>query len=113
MVYILIIPFFISCNKDQNNDEPTGVYISSAVASPTSSEQVTIKNNTASTVNIGGWMIGDKNNSTAYTIPSNTSINHGQTKTFNASTMGFQINDSNEIIYLWDSSGNLQDTWSN
>lgn len=103
-----------SCKKDdKKNNEPSSVYIYSAVASPTSSESVTIKNNSGATVNLTAWTIGDLNNPNAYSIPSGTTIGQGNKMTFNASTMGFQINDSGETLYLKNSSGGIVDTWNN
>lgn len=106
--------FLAGCNKDENySTEPSSVYIFSATSSPTASESVTIKNNSGSSQDLSGWTIGDENNPNAYSIPSGTTLNQGATQVFNASTMGFQINDSGETIYLKNSSGGLVDTWSN
>ena len=103
-----------ACKKeDKDKNEASTVYIYSAVASPTSSESVTIKNNSGATVNLAGWTIGDSNNPNAYSIPSGTIIGQGNTMTFNASTMGFQINDSGETLYLKNNSGSTVDTWNN
>ena len=89
------------------------VRIYSVTASPTDSEQVTLKNYSSFTTDISHWTIGDKNNPTAYTIPYNTYLAPGETITFKHSTLGFGINDSGEIIYLKDTNGNTIDTWSN
>lgn len=103
-----------SCKKEEPEPtEPASVYILSAVATPTSSESVTIKNNSGAAVDLSGWTIGDLNNQNAYSIPNGTNLAHGSTSVFNASTMGFQINDSGETIYLKNSSGSVVDTWSN
>ena len=93
--------------------EPMSVYIYSVVATPTENERVTIKNNSGVSVDLNGWTIGDDNEPNAYSIPLGNVINNGSAIYFNASTMGFQINDANEIIYLKNSSGTLIDTWKN
>ena len=102
---------FVSCQKEEI--EPSSVYISSAVSTPTSSESVTLKNNSGDLVDLTGWIIGDLNNPNAYSIPNGVSISQGNTMTFNASTMGFQINDSGETLYLKNSLGVVIDTWYN
>jgi len=48
------------------------VRIYSVTATPTDSEQVTLKNYSSFTADISHWTIGDMNNPTAYTIPYNT-----------------------------------------
>tara|TARA_B100000963_G_scaffold348436_1_gene356004 strand:- start:644 stop:994 length:351 start_codon:yes stop_codon:yes gene_type:complete len=110
IIVIALITLSYSCTKEE---EPTTVYIQSAVSTPTENEKVRIKNNSGEDTNIGGWTIGDKNNPTAYNIPSNTTISQGEILIFYASTMGFQINDSGETIYLKNSSGQNVDTWYN
>lgn len=113
---VVAVLLLFGCKDDDSpasSNEPTKVYISNVVASPTENESVTIKNNSGSTKDLTGWTIGDKNDPTAYPIPSITVLTQGQTKTFPRSTLTFQINDSGEIIYLKDSAGNTVDTWSN
>lgn len=109
----------IACSSSSNDPapsksaEPTKVYILTVVASPTDQESITIKNNSGTTQDISNWKLGDKNDPNAYNIPSITSLTNGQTKTFSHTTLGFGINDSDEIIYLKNSSGTTIDTWSN
>ena len=110
--YLLgLLIVFTNCTKE--DPEPTNVYIYSVVASPTNSESVTIKNNSGYTVDVSGWIIGDLNDPNAYSIPSGNSLNQGQSFIFYASTMGFGINNSGEVLYLKNSSGQTVDTWSN
>lgn len=122
MKHILILSAFslvlinFSCKKEEaepTTNEPSSVYIYSVVATPTNSESVTIKNNSGATADLTGWTVGDSNNPNVYTIPNGTSLSQGASTTFNASAMGFQINDSGETIYLKNSSGSTIDTWSN
>lgn len=89
------------------------VYIFSVTASPTENEQVILKNNDMVTKDLSQWTIGDLNDPNAYCIPNNTILEVDQTLTFPRTTLGFQINDSNETIYLKDSTGQVVDTWSN
>ena len=110
---ILFSLFFVFTNCTKEDPEPVKVYILSVTASPTNSESVTIKNNSGNTVDVSGWIIGDLNNSNAYSIPSGNSLKQGQSFIFYASTMGFGINNSGEVIYLKNSSGQTVDTWSN
>ncbi len=100
-----------SCSKE--DPEPSALYIQSVTATPTNSENVVIKNNSGNSQDLTGWTIGDKNAPNAYTIPSGNTVANGSSMQFNASTMGFQINDSGEIIYLKNSTGSVIDTWSN
>jgi len=93
--------------------EPLNVYIYNATASPTTSEQVTLKNNSGVIKDLSNWKLGDTNSPSAYNIPSGTILNQGQTHSFPHTTLNFQINDAGETLYLHDSSGNLIDTWSN
>jgi len=72
-----------------------------------------LKNNSGSNQDLSGWIIGDLNNPNAYNIPSGNNIADGVTLVFSASTMGFQINDSGETIYLKNTNGATIDTWSN
>jgi len=92
---------------------PPDVQIYSVTASPTDAEQVTLKNYSSFTADISHWTIGDNNNPTAYTIPYNTYLGLSGTKTFLHSTLGFGIDDSDEIIYVKNTAGITIDTWSN
>lgn len=106
---LLVLALFFSCQKD----EPNTVYIRSVIATPTTSERVILKNNSGADVDLSGWIIGDKNNPNAYTVPNGNTISDGGELSFWASTMGFQINDSGETIYLKNSSGVTVDSWYN
>ncbi len=116
---IVIIMFIaaIGCSKDDDtandNDEPTQVYIYSVISTPTNEESITIKNNSGTEKDLSGWTLGDLNEPDAYSIPNNKFLSHGATTIFSRSTIGFQINDKDEIIYLKDKLGNIVDTWSN
>ncbi|MFA9389323.1 MAG: DNA/RNA non-specific endonuclease [Prolixibacteraceae bacterium] len=87
------------------------ISISNVVVSPTESESVTLINSSVNAVDIGGWIIGDKNDPNAYTIPEGTTIEGNSTLTFSHNILGFGINNSDEIIYLKDDLGNVVDTW--
>ena len=89
------------------------VRLFTVTASPTDSEQVTIKNYSSWNVDVSDWTIGDLNNSTAYGIPNNTILSLGETRQFVHTQLGFGINNSGEIIYLKNGSGQTIDTWSN
>lgn len=82
------------------------------MSTPTASESITLKNNIGSTIDIGGWLLGDKNDPNSYNIPNSTILNQDDVITF-STQLTFQINDSNEIIYLKDGNGSIIDTWSN
>ncbi len=84
----------------QHIAEPQQIYIAAVITTPTESESITLKNNSGTAADISGWTIGDKNNPTAYSIPANTILQHTQTITFSHTTLGFQINDFAEILYL-------------
>jgi hypothetical protein len=117
IVFILLL--CLACSKKKNdpvpssNYEPTTLHISSVVTTPTASESISIKNNTGHDVAIGNYTLGDLNNPTAYNIPSTVVIHQGETRTFDHTTIGFQINDSGETIYFKDTYGVNVDTWSN
>ena len=112
---LLLLSFvLLGCKKEEpSSTEPIGVYIYLVTASPTSSESVVIRNNSGSQQDLANWKIGDSNDPNAYNIPSGNLLNQGTSVTFNASNMGFQINDSGETIYLKDPSGIVIDTWTN
>ena len=90
-----------------------GVYIYSVTATPTSQEQITLMNDSTTDTDISGWTLGDLNDPWAYNTPSGTIISAGDTRSFPGSTLGFQINDEGEKIYLRDESGDIVDTWAN
>ncbi len=115
---MLLLVLVYACSKDEDvvsnpSSEPQKVFIYSVVSTPTDSESITIKNNSGSTQDLSGWTLGDKNDPTAYNIPNGTVLSNGSTKHFSRTTLGFQINDSGETIYLKNSSGSNVDTWSN
>jgi hypothetical protein len=103
----------VGCELIGTEAEPDHVYIYSVTASPTDSEQITLKNPTDASVDLTDWTLGDLNNPTAYIIPNGTIISAGGSKTYPRTTLGFQINDSGETIYLKDALGSTVDTWSN
>ncbi|MFK5854501.1 MAG: lamin tail domain-containing protein [Bacteroidota bacterium] len=124
MKYLIILLatslLLIGCSKNEDESlypptpsEPVKVYIYSVTSTPTTGESITIKNNYGSTQDITAWTLGDKNDPTAYKIPVGTILIQGGMKTFSRSTIGFQINDSGEILYLKNKSGSTIDTWSN
>lgn len=87
------------------------VIIYSVTTTPTSEEQITLKNFHDSDIDLSGWTLGDLNDSTAYRIPQGTIIYSGLTKKFTHTQLGFQINDTGEVIYLKDNLGNTIDIW--
>ena len=87
------------------------VYIANVVSTPTESESVTLKNSYLSAIDISGWTLGDKNDTLAYNIPQETSLEVGEEITFNHTTLTFQINDYDEILYLKNTSGITIDIW--
>jgi len=116
MCFLIVNLFFISCSG-ADDISPTSteknIHISGVVAAPTDQESITLKNSTGNDKDISGWFLGDKNSKYAYAIPQNTIIIVDETKQFNHSTIGFQINDSDETIYLSDNQKNTIDTWNN
>jgi hypothetical protein len=88
------------------------VRISSVVAAPTSAESVTLMNHSNTSVNLSGWVIGDADNSSAYTIPQGVVLNSGESLSLPASTLGIQIDDANETINLGDGLRCI-DSWTN
>lgn len=121
LVLVILLTLF-SCSKEDEKTNtpvsnpiipPSSVYIISVVATPTTAESITLKNNSGSSADIGGWTLGDKNDPTAYNIPQNTMMANGSTLLFIHTTLGFQINDQNEDLFLKNSSGNTIHTWMN
>jgi hypothetical protein len=92
---------------------PSKVYFYNVTASPTDAEQITLINNSGVTKDLSNWKLGDLNDPRAYNIPSGTTLTQGQTHSFSHTTLGFQINDSAEVLYLIDATGNTIDTWGN
>jgi len=119
-IYLSILLFFavvnLSCKKDAPEpsltNEPAKLHFYSVVASPTTSESITLKNNSGGTLDVSGWTIGDSNAPNAYSIPANSILTQGQFITFSHTTLGFQINDSGEVLYL-KHDGVVVDTWRN
>ncbi|NVK04142.1 MAG: lamin tail domain-containing protein [Flavobacteriia bacterium] len=93
--------------------EPRKVYIEIVVATPTADEYVTLKNNSGSERDLSGWTLGDKDDPDAFKMPNGMMLMNGARRSFPGSSLGFQINDSGEKIYLKDSTGIIVDTWSN
>jgi hypothetical protein len=113
LLLIIGLAITVSCVVVPPEDErEPGIYIVYVVASPTSSERLSIINTYSYTVDISGWTIGDKNSPFEYTIPNPTILAPDEYVTFNASTMGFGINDDDEILYLYNGA-TLIDTWYN
>ena len=101
-----------SINLSFSTAEPSKVFISSVVATPTDSESITLKNNSGSTIDISGWTLGDTNDPTSYKIPAGTILTQGSIKVFPHTTLGFQINDSGEVLYLKNGTTEI-DVWRN
>ena len=113
LILSIIVLLGSGCNKDKKKGEPSIVYISKVIASPTANESVTLRNNSGETADLTGWTIGDLNDPNAYTIPNNTSLGNKSSMNFSATTLGLQINDSDETIYLKDDTGDLIHSWKN
>jgi hypothetical protein len=131
ILFLLVFFAFVCCKKKTSTPEPVSVktsdttktvvtstepakvYLYAVVATPTASESITLKNNSGAAIDISAWTLGDSNNSTAYSIPANTVLSQGELKTFSHTTLGFQINDSGEVIYLKNTSGVTIDSWAN
>jgi hypothetical protein len=62
-------------------------------------------------VYISGWTLGDKDNPTALKFPAGTKIVSDSYLTIKYPLIGFEIDDTDEIIYLKDDKGILVDTW--
>ncbi len=107
----LSLLFYFGCGPIEH--QYRGIYIYSVTATPTSQEQVTLENDSIEDVDISRWTIGDLNDPWAYNIPNNTIMPAQTRHQFMASTMGFQINDQDEVIYLKNNSGTTIDTWKN
>jgi hypothetical protein len=90
--------------------EPQSIFISSVITTPTEKESITLKNISNAVIDISGWTLGDKNDPTAYSIPDSTFLQSRQAITFSHTTLGFQINDVAEVIYL-KNGGQLVDVW--
>jgi endonuclease/exonuclease/phosphatase family metal-dependent hydrolase len=86
------------------------VYIAKVVTTPTEQESVHLYNPTDREIRLRGYTLGDKNRPdslrfTTERIPPYTSL------IITRSSLSFQINDRNEIIYLHDETGMLVDMW--
>lgn len=126
---LLIIILFIclGCSKSSDssgnsgdscgNDESSTTYLKvcSFVATPTASESITIKNYDNQAYTLTNWKLCDKNafdnGKTGCQSLSSTVI--GAKSTATLSSLPFGINDSGEIIYLINESGQTVDTKSN
>jgi endonuclease G len=81
-------------------------------AHPTESEQITIKNFSSYTVSLSGWGLGDRNDPRAYRFPDSQAIGPGQSLRITRTTLGFQINNSGELLVLFNGSTTI-DSWEN
>ena len=117
MCFITFLLLFFKCSNDEDEKkpdiEPQSVYIYEVIATPTDNESITLKNNSGVQTDITDWTLGDSNDQEAYTIPNGTILDISEFKIFSHTTLGFQINDSDETIYLKDNTGEVIDTWSN
>lgn len=101
-----------ACNSDKWGlcpDDQTYIRIGKIVESPTESESITIVNYDSQTYDLENWSLWDANaielNSGEYSFPSGTIIQANGTLELGRTTLGFQINDSQETIILKDQSG--------
>ncbi|MBN2089128.1 T9SS type A sorting domain-containing protein [candidate division KSB1 bacterium] len=78
---------------------------------PTESEYIYLKNCTDQDAYISGWTLGDKENPTALKFPVGTKIESNSSLTIRYPVIGFEIDDTEEIIYLKDDKGVLIDSW--
>lgn len=103
------------CGKP--TQEQTAVKICSFVSTPTASESITLKNYGTSSVILTGYTLWDKNANTngsgQKTLSASDVISAGSTLTIATGGTPFVINDTEEVIYLKDSSGALLDSKTN
>lgn len=96
---------------DTDCQTPRTIIISSVSINPTESECIYLKNCMDQDVYISGWTLGDKDNPTALKFPAGTKIVSDSYLTIKYPLIGFEIDDTDESIYLKDDKGILVDTW--
>ena len=89
---------------------PDHVYIAEVVTSPTESESVTLYNPTDRPVQLRGWVLGDKNDPNAYRFASRV-LRPSTYLEVTHDALPFQINNRDEIIYLFDDTGDMISIW--
>ncbi len=90
--------------------QPDYIFISEVVTTPTASESVTLYNPTDTPIDLSDWILGDKNDQFAYTF-TRTTIYPSSYLVIPHSSLTFQINNRDEILYLFDDRSELIDTW--
>ncbi len=86
------------------------LYISKVITAPTDQESIYLHNPTSSPIDIDNWTIGDRNNPRAYHFR-DMIVAPYTTIVLTHKRLNFQINNRDEKLYLYDSSGNLIDSW--
>lgn len=99
-------------NNNSNNSTQTAltVKIDKVIASPTEKESITIVNTGNQTIDLKDWTLGDKNDKNARGLAGE--LTAGERKVYDHDSLGFGINDKNEVIYL-KYKGQIIDKWEN
>lgn len=97
----------------QNSSFPVegDVRIISVTLSPTEDEQITVQNREAFTIDISSWSLGDKNDPDSCRFTHGTILRQGEQLRLGHDRLGFTINNSGEVLYLKNRSGELIDRW--
>lgn len=115
MAVVVILLFILlgracSCSGQANKEEAITVKIIKVVDSPTDEESITIKNTGSVDVDLKDWSLGDKNDPDARGL--DDILKAGKTRKYDRESLGFGINDKDEIIYL-KKDGKIIDKWEN
>lgn len=88
------------------------IIIDYVIDSPIDAQEVTLYNCTQDDQSLSGWYLGDKDSPYSYQIPYGRVIGAESYESFDNNELNFTIDQEDEIIYLFDESKNLVDTWS-
>ena len=91
----------------------TMIEIRDAVAQPTESEAVILRNLSDRTIPLAGWTLGDLNSPYAYEFPPDTVIDPRESIIMHHSILPFIINNSREQLFLKRPDGYTVSTWRN
>jgi hypothetical protein len=106
------VPLQENYSVEFTTPEPNTIYFYKVVDSPTASESIVLKNNTAYEMVLYYWSIENTSKTKSFTIPFNTVIPAGQFITFSHETLSFDIDDENEELHLYEFSTRV-DSWYN
>ncbi|RPH92069.1 MAG: T9SS C-terminal target domain-containing protein [Calditrichaeota bacterium] len=88
------------------------VIIDYVIDSPLEAQEIVLRNCRNEDINLSGWYLGDKATLYSTVLPNNTIIKKNSYLSFTNKDIHFTIDQSDEIIYLFDKTKNMVDQWT-